>query len=418
MNNINRLIMSAFRLYPFYKNLYRNLKCINYEEVPIVKKWDLLKFSRYSGKPFYYCPGNKQDYCHYFETSGTSGMRLTLPFVKGAEHFLDGFQTAIKHLNERYSVCPKRVLYPQWSNQTVDYLLHQAACYFPFSCSIASNDLSNLSNILKINLIDTIFDITNQIPRLFVKRNYSTNETGVKLFMVMSLDNMLYEDLRALGYNIVKFYICMEFGVLGFSYNDSSARYMLTTPCLIDRTELVINKKIVLTGQIGEFPLIKYDLADIVSLHEDNFGFYVNLHGRRTTFPWPNDTEENFSYESCYANLIKMDELKEGFIVMGITNSNRAESNNIIVIYVVSNLGSLPQKTKQKIKEKALISGIGGYNNTYKKYIFVQEITCDDYSQFISKKGRIKNFYVLENPLDYDLTETDLYHCFVLGMRE
>ena len=386
-------IKKVMEKYPFYQWKYKDLgNNINYQLLPIIEKEDLIKYEIETGKKFYECNSSDcKENLKFFCTTGTLGKLMKFPYIPNHENFCKCLKNIIQDL-QNHGIIMKNFAYQKIGPEDMQYLLKSSTRYYDKTFVIEKNDLDDFSKYLSENKIDTICDFTLDLIKIIIKKNISSEISGLKNIIIMSMDEYNFNIIRRLGYNIISYFGCMEFGVLGFSINSLKNIYKYMGIAYFDR-ELIKDKgSLVLSGMVGEFPLIKYSTNDIIEIVDENISeIYFKYKGRKTTYAIPNAFEGNFNYGCAIKCIEKKYVCFSDFLFIGYQIKEKGVIQNILALFIVSD-----KKIENKILQKdIMIAGFGGYFEEYINYFPIYYVS----QGMINKSGRNKHFINLRSSL-------------------
>ena len=383
---LDEYVKKVIENYPFYQWFYKNIESnkVNYSNLPVMTKLDLIKYKLETNKEFYADTKNTQ-FDNFYSTTGTSGLLLEFPYFKGKLGSLINFAEEFTCFNNEifFDNIGTFQIYPK----DINYLLIEL-------CSILSNkepiileaDKSNtLIDAFNKNKIDTLLDPTSEFSISLVKDKITSDMTSLSNIIVLYIDRVNLKKLRELGFNIVSIFACMEFGFLGFKITYESPKYIFCSDCYLDLCLSEQMNSMVLTGSFGEFPLIKYCIDDNISLEVNKGILYFKHEGRKLSIGIPDNAQGNFHYATVEDELRGIDGLYiKNFLMVAYRITRDNSPKNIIATFV-----AIEGNTQKLTIQKSIMElGFGEHNIGY-EYYFPVYIVDDG---LIPNLGRNKHF--------------------------
>ena len=229
---LNEYVEAAINSYPFYKWFYKgiNHNQLDYSELPIMTKSDLIKYKLETNKEFYTDTKNTQ-FENFYTTTGTSGLILKFPYIKGEMGSLNNFANELNYFNNKiffenigiFQIYPNDINFLQTTLCSV--LSSRKPIVLEADKSNSLRDIFNKSNI------DTILDPTSEFAISLIKDNITSDITSLSNIIVLYIDKVNFRKLRDLGFNIISIFACMEFGFLGFKINNEDPNVLSQNIC-------------------------------------------------------------------------------------------------------------------------------------------------------------------------------------------
>lgn len=404
---MNKIIIekaiNAFNDNSFYQWFYnkKGITLIDLENgnIPSFSKRDILEYEKHYNRPYYFDIELEEEDKLLVSTTGTMGNLLKIPYNIHTIKFVDSFGKVSKYLNYNHQNlvipvnCSKELatLYRLFGKFTNN--LHEVENIDDFYNDIINNNIK----------IDTLIDMTLEMPRFFANHPELISLVGLKNIFYLTMEESLYKKLRDLNINLISFYGSMEMGMVGYHMpNRNNGIFYLFSDDIFEVLDEGNNfqekgsGRLIYSNLDSVFPFIRYCVDDIIELSYDqdlNLP-YIKLYGRNMNVHIPNEHEANVDYNAIYNYFINLPFVNKVQLIQYkvLENKEKEIESNILCILIDIGKNNI-LKSDKYMSEIAMDVGMGTVIKEFNKYFPVYYV----HSNYMLNNGRNKCFYNLTN---------------------